>query len=154
MIRKSITALLATATLVVAAATPGTATAAGMNTSNQFWWPERLDLAPLRQHAPASNPMGAEFSYAAEFQKLDLVAVKKDIEALMRNSQDWWPADYGHYGPFFIRMAWATAAAVRTAASCASSRSTAGPTTSTSTRPAACCGRSSRNTARRSPGPT
>ena len=113
MIRKSITALLATATLVVAAATPGTATAAGMNTSNQFWWPERLDLAPLRQHAPASNPMGAEFSYAAEFQKLDLVAVKKDIEALMRNSQDWWPADYGHYGPFFIRMAWHSAGTYR-----------------------------------------
>jgi catalase-peroxidase len=84
-----------------------------MNTSNQFWWPERLDLAPLRQHAPASNPMGAEFSYAAEFQKLDLVAVKKDIEALMRNSQDWWPADYGHYGPFFIRMAWHSAGTYR-----------------------------------------
>ena len=113
MIRKSITALLATATLVAAAATPGTATAAGMNTSNQFWWPERLDLAPLRQHAPASNPMGAEFNYAAEFQKLDLVAVKKDIEALMRNSQDWWPADYGHYGPFFIRMAWHSAGTYR-----------------------------------------
>jgi catalase-peroxidase len=105
--------LLATATLVAAAATPGTATAAGMNTSNQFWWPERLDLAPLRQHAPASNPMGAEFNYAAEFQKLDLVAVKKDIEALMRNSQDWWPADYGHYGPFFIRMAWHSAGTYR-----------------------------------------
>jgi catalase-peroxidase len=113
MIRKSITALLATATLVAAAATPGTATAAGTNTSNQFWWPERLDLAPLRQHAPASNPMGAEFNYAAEFQKLDLVAVKKDIEALMRNSQDWWPADYGHYGPFFIRMAWHSAGTYR-----------------------------------------
>ena len=113
MIRKSITALLATATLVAAAATPGAATAAGMNTSNQFWWPERLDLAPLRQHAPASNPMGADFDYAAEFQKLDLVAVKKDIEALMRNSQDWWPADYGHYGPFFIRMAWHSAGTYR-----------------------------------------
>ncbi|MFO0511773.1 MAG: peroxidase family protein, partial [Gammaproteobacteria bacterium] len=84
-----------------------------MGTSNQFWWPERLDLAPLRQHAPASNPMGPEFNYAAEFQKLDLVAVKKDIEALMRNSQDWWPADYGHYGPFFIRMAWHSAGTYR-----------------------------------------
>ena len=113
MIRKSMTALLVAATLVAAAATPITATAAGMNTSNQFWWPERLDLAPLRQHAPASNPMGSEFNYAAEFQKLDLVAVKKDIEALMRNSQDWWPADYGHYGPFFIRMAWHSAGTYR-----------------------------------------
>jgi catalase-peroxidase len=113
MIRRSITALLVAATVVAAAATPGTATAAGTNTSNQFWWPERLDLAPLRQHAPASNPMGAEFNYAAEFQKLDLVSVKKDIEALMRNSQDWWPADYGHYGPFFIRMAWHSAGTYR-----------------------------------------
>ena len=113
MVRRSITALLVAATLVAAAATPGTATAAGTNTSNQFWWPERLDLAPLRQHAPASNPMGAEFNYAAEFQKLDLVAVKKDIEGLMRNSQDWWPADYGHYGPFFIRMAWHSAGTYR-----------------------------------------
>ncbi|MFN7271484.1 MAG: catalase/peroxidase HPI [Gammaproteobacteria bacterium] len=113
MMRRPLTALLATATLVAAAATPITATAAGMGTSNQFWWPERLDLAPLRQHAPASNPMGPEFNYAAEFQKLDLVAVKKDIEALMRNSQDWWPADYGHYGPFFIRMAWHSAGTYR-----------------------------------------
>jgi len=113
MMRRSLTALLATATLVAAAATPSTATAAGMGTSNQFWWPERLDLAPLRQHAPASNPMGSEFNYAAEFQKLDLAAVKKDIEALMRNSQDWWPADYGHYGPFFIRMAWHSAGTYR-----------------------------------------
>ena len=113
MIRKSMTALLVAATLVAAAATPITATAAGMNTSNQFWWPERLDLAPLRQHAPASNPMGSEFNYAAEFQKLDLVAVKKDIEGLMSNSQDWWPADYGHYGPFFIRMAWHSAGTYR-----------------------------------------
>ena len=113
MMPRPLTALLATATLVAAAATPITATAAGMGTSNQFWWPERLDLAPLRQHAPASNPMGPEFNYAAEFQKLDLVAVKKDIEALMRNSQDWWPADYGHYGPFFIRMAWHSAGTYR-----------------------------------------
>ena len=113
MIWKTLTALLAAATLVAAAAAPITATAAGMNTSNQFWWPERLDLAPLRQHAPASNPMGSEFNYAAEFQKLDLVAVKKDVEALMRKSQDWWPADYGHYGPFFIRMAWHSAGTYR-----------------------------------------
>jgi catalase-peroxidase len=85
------------------------------NTSSQFWWPERLDLAPLRQHAPQSNPLGADFDYAREFSKLDLAAVKKDIEALMTTSQDWWPADYGHYGPFFIRMAWHSAGTYRIA---------------------------------------
>ena len=70
--------------------------------SNQFWWPERLDLAPLRQHAASSNPMGSKFNYAREFAKLDLKVVKSDIEKLMKTSQDWWPADWGHYGPFFI----------------------------------------------------
>jgi catalase-peroxidase len=81
--------------------------------SNQFWWPEKLDLRPLRQHGAESNPMGETFNYAEEFKKLDLVAVKKDIEALMTKSQPWWPADYGHYGPFFIRMAWHSAGTYR-----------------------------------------
>ena len=72
--------------------------------SSPYWWPETLDLRPLRQHAPASNPLGADFDYAAAFAQLDVAAVKADIEALMTDSQDWWPADYGHYGPFFIRM--------------------------------------------------
>ncbi|MFZ1766459.1 MAG: peroxidase family protein, partial [Candidatus Nitrotoga sp.] len=81
--------------------------------SNQFWWPEKLDLKPLRQHAAESNPMGAEFNYAKEFKTLDLKAVKKDIETLMTTSQAWWPADYGHYGPFFIRMAWHSAGTYR-----------------------------------------
>jgi catalase-peroxidase len=76
------------------------------NTSNQFWWPERLDLSPLRQHTVESNPMDRDFNYAKAFNKLDLEAVKKDIAVLMKTSQDWWPSDYGHYGPFFIRMAW------------------------------------------------
>ncbi len=88
-------------------------TAMHANTSTQFWWPERLDLSPLRQHGIESNPMGEKFNYAAEFKKLDVKAVKKDIEKLMKTSQDWWPADYGHYGPFFIRMAWHSAGTYR-----------------------------------------
>ena len=81
--------------------------------SNRDWWPERLDLSPLRQHAPTSNPMGDDFNYAEEFKKLDLEAVKADLKALMTSSQPWWPADYGHYGPFFIRMAWHSAGTYR-----------------------------------------
>ena len=88
--------------------------AQGMAKTNQFWWPEQLDLSPLRAHGAASSPMGDDFNYAAEFATLDLDAVKKDIEALMTESQDWWPADYGHYGPFFIRMAWHSAGTYRT----------------------------------------
>lgn len=74
--------------------------------SKMFWWPEQLDLTPLRDHAPASNPYGDDFDYAEAFKQVDLDQLKADIEALMTSSQDWWPADYGHYGPFFIRMAW------------------------------------------------
>ncbi len=81
--------------------------------SNQFWWPEQLDLSPLRQHVPESSPLGEDYDYAEAFSKLDLDAVKNDIEALMTDSQDWWPADYGHYGPFFIRMAWHSAGVYR-----------------------------------------
>jgi catalase-peroxidase len=83
--------------------------------SNQFWWPERLDLFPLRQRASESDPRGKDFQYAREFKKLDLKAVKKDIEEVLTTSQDWWPADYGTYAPFFIRMAWHSAGTYRIA---------------------------------------
>ncbi len=91
-----------------------TAIAQGEPKSNQFWWPEQVDLSPLRAHGVESNPMGDDFNYAAEFASLDLDAVKKDIEAVLTDSQDWWPADYGNYGPFFIRMAWHSAGTYRT----------------------------------------
>lgn len=87
--------------------------AADMPTTNKFWWPDRIDLSPLRQNAAESNPYGKDFNYAKEFYSLDLEAVKKDIEQVMKTPQDWWPADYGHYGPFFIRMAWHSAGVYR-----------------------------------------
>ncbi len=89
--------------------------AAGRGPRNQDWWPNQLKLNILRQHSSLSNPMGEEFNYAKEFNSLDLAAVKKDIFNLMTTSQDWWPADYGHYGPFFIRMAWHSAGTYRIA---------------------------------------
>lgn len=81
--------------------------------TNRTWWPNQLDLTVLHQNPPAGDPMGADFDYVAEFQKLDLAAVKADIFALMTDSQDWWPADFGHYGPLFIRMAWHSAGTYR-----------------------------------------
>jgi catalase-peroxidase len=93
---------------------PSAALAAGPQQSGSFWWPERLDLSPLRQNAAESNPLGPDFDYVKEFAKLDLAAVRADISKVLTTSQDWWPADFGTYGPFFIRMAWHSAGTYRT----------------------------------------
>ena len=124
--------------------------------SNRDWWPNQLNLGILHQHAPASNPLGADFDYAQAFQALDYAALKADLTALMTDSQDWWPADWGHYGGLMIRMAWhscrhlsyqAMGVAARVPATSALRRSTVGPTTAIWTKHAACSGRSSRSTA-------
>lgn len=130
--------------------------------SNRDWWPRQLNLAVLHQHSPLVDPMGTGFNYAQAFRRLDLEALRQDLVALMTTSQDWWPADYGHYGPFFVRMAWHSAGTYRIhdgrgGAGSGTQRfapSTAGPTTATSTRRGACSGPSSRRTEAPSPGPT
>jgi catalase-peroxidase len=90
-------------------------TSFGRGTSNKEWWPNQLNLGILHQHHPASNPLNEDFDYAKEFKKLDYKALKKDLYELMTNSQDWWPADWGHYGGLFIRMTWHSAGTYRTA---------------------------------------
>ncbi|MGY9059934.1 MAG: catalase/peroxidase HPI [Candidatus Puniceispirillales bacterium] len=89
-------------------------TNSGISTSNKDWWPNQLNLNILHQHDKRSNPMGLDFDYREEFKKLDYKALKKDLNDLMTDTQDWWPADYGHYGPFFIRMTWHAAGTYRT----------------------------------------
>jgi catalase-peroxidase len=107
-------AVFATAQLLAAADKPNnTPFPAPPGPTNQFWWPERIDLAPLRQHGSESDPMGKDFNYAREFKKLNLKAVKGDIAKVLTTSQAWWPADYGSYAPFFIRMAWHSAGTYR-----------------------------------------
>ncbi|MBS3797997.1 catalase/peroxidase HPI [Pseudoalteromonas sp. BDTF-M6] len=103
----------AAALAVISVLTLGAQAASVEPKSNQFWWPEQLDLSPLRAHGVESHPYGDNFDYAKGFESLDLKAVKEDIRAVLTESQDWWPADYGHYGPFFIRMAWHAAGTYR-----------------------------------------
>jgi len=93
--------------------TGGASAMASAGPSNRDWWPNQLNLRILHQHSPKGNPMGEQFNYAEEFKKLDYAALKKDLAALMTDSQDWWPADYGHYGPLFVRMAWHSAGTYR-----------------------------------------
>ena len=106
MQKKLMTSLVALAIAALPLMPMDAVSAQGEPRPNQFWWPDQLDLSPLRQHAAESNPLGEEFDYAKAFASLDLDAVKQDIKKVLATSQDWWPADYGNYGPFFIRMAW------------------------------------------------
>jgi len=130
--------------------------------TNADWWPAQLNLKVLHANTSLSNPMGEAFDYAQAFKALDLNAVMEDLHALMTDSQAWWPADYGHYGPLFIRMAWHSAGTYRIgdgrggpqAARSALPRSTAGRTTSIWTRRDGCCGPSNKNMASNCPGPT
>ncbi|MBL8136811.1 MAG: catalase/peroxidase HPI [Acidobacteria bacterium] len=107
------TSLAAVAAAMLSLASPAPAVAQTTGQSSQFWWPDQLDLAPLRQHGAESNPLDRDFDYRKAFATLDLNAVKADIRTALTTSQPWWPADYGHYGPFFIRMAWHAAGTYR-----------------------------------------
>ena len=111
MMKKTVP-MISALTLAMTLALNSPASASDM-TTNSYWWPDKLDLSPLRQHGVESNPYGPEYNYAERFKSLDLNAVKADIEKILTTSQDWWPADYGHYGPFFIRMAWHSAGVYR-----------------------------------------
>ena len=114
MLMKAIPVAILT-TMLAAPAAANPTMASGQPRPNQFWWPDQLNLQPLRDHNPSSNPYGVDFDYAKAFASLNLEAIKKDLKELMHTSQDWWPADFGHYGPLFIRMAWHSAGTYRVA---------------------------------------
>ncbi len=114
MIRKTISAMTMTAISLSPVVSLNIASAQDRMVDNDYWWPNRLNLEPLRMNNPENSPLPGDFDYAEAFESLDLEAVKADLEALMTTSQDWWPADFGHYGPFFIRMAWHSAGTYRT----------------------------------------
>ena len=114
MLRQTIPLLAALAVAVSPMVSSSSAHAEGMAKPNKFWWPDQVDLSPLRDHGPQSSPLGENYDYAEAFAALDLDAVKKDITDVMTTSQDWWPADWGHYGGLFIRMAWHSAGTYRT----------------------------------------
>nr|WP_281500797.1 catalase/peroxidase HPI [Kordiimonas marina] len=111
--KQALSAIAIMAAGLSSVAAPPAAMAEDKPITNDYWWPNRLNLAPLRQNSPASNPMGQDFDYAKAFNSLDLNEVKKDLVKVMTTSQDWWPADFGNYGPFFIRMAWHAAGTYR-----------------------------------------
>ena len=112
MLRKALPAAILAA-LLSAPAVANPTMAPGKAKSNQFWWPEQVDLGPLRDHDKKSNPYGGDFDYAKAFASVDLKALKADIEKTLKTSQDWWPADWGHYGGLMIRMAWHSAGTYR-----------------------------------------
>ncbi|MFV0276697.1 MAG: peroxidase family protein, partial [Parahaliea sp.] len=103
---------LAVATLCATCATALTTSAADAP-DNDYWWPNRLSLEPLRDSSASADPLGADFDYAEAFKQLDVETLKQDLRTLMTTSQDWWPADYGHYGPLFVRMSWHVAGTYR-----------------------------------------
>ncbi|MBX3279862.1 MAG: catalase/peroxidase HPI [Acidobacteria bacterium] len=113
--RKLMTLFAAVAIAVQSLASTIAVSAQGESMRNQLWWPDQLDLTPLRQNSPEANPMGEKFDYAKAFATLDYNALKQDIRKVLTTSQDWWPADFGHYGPFIIRMAWHSAGTYRVA---------------------------------------
>ena len=113
MLKKTLPITIAISVAISTMVMPSTALAGNGAKTNQFWWPEKLNLSPLRQHGAESNPYGEQFNYAEEFAKLDLTQLKKDIQTTLTDSKTWWPADWGHYGPLMIRMAWHSAGVYR-----------------------------------------